>query len=82
MVRERQKEQGMDEEDEKQYERKAEDYEPKFWGVSLKSTPLYLKLAYLLAIVAFFGGLIAFGLHKLTPKEAPAKKKSKKAKGN
>lgn len=82
MMKDRQKEQEGGEEDESQYERKPEDYEPKIMGVSVNSSPLGLKLIYLLAILAFFGGLIAFGFSKLSPTEIAPKKKGKKAKAN
>lgn len=83
MVRDRQKqEEAGDDEQESANERKPEDYEPKIMGVSLKSSPMYIKLFYLLAIIAFFGGLIAFGFKKLSPVQNVPKKKGKKAKAN
>lgn len=84
MVKDRQKQEegGDDDEKESQNERKPEDYEPKIMGVSLKSSPMYIKLFYLVAIIAFFGGLIAFGLSKLSPAQNATKKKGKKAKAN
>ena len=81
MMKERQRQEGGGDQEEETEEapRSPADHEPKIMGISIKSTPMYLKLIYLIAILAFFGGLVAFGLHKLTPKEA-LKKKVKKSK--
>lgn len=39
-----------------------EDYEPKIAGISLKNSPLTVKMGYLVAIFGLFGALIYWGI--------------------
>ena len=80
MMKDRQREQEDQKEDEEDTKRKPapEDLEPKILGISMSSTPKNLQLAYLVGTIAIFGLIIYWGMSKLGPKESPKKKKKSK----